>query len=48
MIRPIMRNQLFLAMPSEAATIEDMCQLGRTCSIRLKHTLMSAWEWRRT
>ena len=23
MIRPIMRNQLFLAMPSEAATIED-------------------------
>lgn len=24
MIRPIMRNQLFLAMPSEAATIEDM------------------------
>ena len=24
MIRPIMRNQLFLAMPSEAATIEDV------------------------
>uniref|UniRef100_UPI0025CFDFB0 peptide deformylase n=1 Tax=uncultured Senegalimassilia sp. TaxID=1714350 RepID=UPI0025CFDFB0 len=23
MIRPIMRNQLFLAMPSEAAAIED-------------------------
>ena len=23
MIRPIMRNELFLAMPSEAATIED-------------------------
>ena len=23
MIRPIMRNQLFLAMPSEAATLED-------------------------